>query len=238
VNPALTVEVTDVDNPEAESGTVFLFGKEEFRGMMHGGELPGGLDLEYNLEGGAGARETVVYIIGEEDSIYVTSVGGLMSKSHVEPGTPVPFDASGQDLLLSVQELLLDQPLCRLAVHENGVVDTLVLSPLFSDPVRHPGGAYVSMFTRQRDILDYKSRVRVLEDGQEVLAKTIEVNHPLVYGGYSIYQQSYDEVDWTWTGFEVVRDPGLWVVYAGFIMMCLGSIYVFYVRPRMKKDRR
>jgi len=238
VNPALTVEVTDVDDPDTESGSIFLFGREEFRGMMHGGELPAGLELEYDLEGGTQEGETVVYVIGEEDSVYVISAGRLMSQSHVVPGTPVHFDASGHELLLSVQQLLLDQPLCELVVSEGGGEDTLLLSPIFSDPVRHGGGHFVSVFTRERDILDYKSRVRVLEDGEEILAQTIEVNHPLVYGGYAIYQQSYNEVDWTWTGFEVVRDPGLWVVYTGFIMMCIGSIYVFYVRPRIKKNRR
>jgi cytochrome c biogenesis protein len=38
---------------------------------------------------------------------------------------------------------------------------------------------------------DYKSVLTVLEDGKEVLTKTIEVNHPLQYGGLVFYQSSY-----------------------------------------------
>ncbi len=235
-NPALGVEVTDTEHPGTEYRTTYLFARQELKGMMHRGNLPEDLELDYELAQESPAGGTKVYIIGEEEKVYVTAGPVILAESPIELGTPVPFEASGHSLLLSIQEFYVDAPLCRLVIHEAGTADTTVLLPLFSDPIRHRNTEFVSTFRRERDILDYKSRVRVFEDGRELFEETIEVNHPLVYGGYAIYQQSYDEVDWTWTGFEVVRDPGLWIVYTGFIMMCLGAVYVFYVRPRIGTD--
>ncbi|MFQ6103074.1 MAG: cytochrome c biogenesis protein ResB [Candidatus Glassbacteria bacterium] len=235
VNPAITVEITDTEHPDVEYRTVYLFARPELKGMMHGGDLPEGLELDYELHGSTTSAVTTVFIVGEGKKVYVVKGGRVESEVPIELGSPISFKASGHDLILSVQELYVDQPLCELIVYEGGRADSLVLSPLFSEPLRHERQGYVSTFQRERDILDYKSRVRVLENGEEVMAKTIEVNHPLIYGGYSIYQQSYNESDWTWTGFEVVRDPGLWVVYTGFVMMCIGSIYIFYIRPRIRK---
>jgi hypothetical protein len=235
-NPALTVEVTDTEDPGKDFGTLYLFAREELRGMMHKEDLPGGLELEFSSSGAASGEGGIeVFIVGGEERVYIFQGGRLASENPIELGSPVAFEASGRELILSIQELYPDEPLCELVVREDGRADTLVISPLFGEPLRHERSGYVSTFQRERDIEDYKSRVTVFEDGREVMAKTIEVNHPLIYGGWSVYQQSYNETNWTWTGFEVVRDPGLWVVYTGFGMMCLGSIYVFYVRPRIRK---
>lgn len=42
---------------------------------------------------------------------------------------------------------------------------------------------------------DYYTKLTILEDGKEILTKTIEVNHPLTYKGVSFYQAAYGE-DW------------------------------------------
>jgi len=44
-------------------------------------------------------------------------------------------------------------------------------------------------------VKDWKSRLSVIEDGRPVLEKTIEVNHPLAYRGYTFYQSGYG---WDW----------------------------------------
>ena len=232
-NPALSVEITDTEHPDKAYKPTYLFAREELRGMMHEGGLPEGLTLEYTLQGITQTGGTRVYIVGGENRVYIVRGEHVVSESPIEFGSPVSFKASGHDLQFAVQELYRDEPYCELVVRDGAAVDTMVISPLFSDPIRHHEAGYLSTFRRGRDLRDYKRRVRVLANGEEIMAKTIEVSHTLVYGGYTIYQQSYNEVDWTWTGFEVVRDPGLWIVYLGFIMMCIGSIYVFYVRPRI-----
>lgn len=83
-------------------------------------------------------------------------------------------------------------------------------------------------------IKDYKSHLQIIENDKVVLEKTIEVNAPLSYKGYSFYQASYDPNDMTYTLLQVVNDPGVPVVYAGFALMILGLTIVFYVCPWLK----
>jgi len=79
----------------------------------------------------------------------------------------------------------------------------------------------------------YRSKVSVLEDNDVVREATIAVNAPLSYGGYEFYQSDWHKEDLKYSGLKVVRDPGLGVVYAGMIMVALGVLFVFYVRPRV-----
>lgn len=71
-------------------------------------------------------------------------------------------------------------------------------------------------------ITDFRSTVRIIEKEKEVLRAGIGVNSPLRYKGYSLYQSYYDPVNDAWTGIEVVRDPGVPVLYAGFALLNIG----------------
>lgn len=82
------------------------------------------------------------------------------------------------------------------------------------------------------EIKDFKSTLQVIDGGQVVKTATIEVNAPLRYGGYTFYQSGYNPADPTWTSLQVVRDPGVYVVYAGFLVLIVGLFVVFYVYPR------
>jgi cytochrome c biogenesis protein len=44
-------------------------------------------------------------------------------------------------------------------------------------------------------VMDWRSELTVIEDGKEVLTKTIEVNAPLRYKGYNFYQSAFG-IDW------------------------------------------
>ncbi|MCX6996597.1 MAG: cytochrome c biogenesis protein ResB [Kiritimatiellaeota bacterium] len=70
----------------------------------------------------------------------------------------------------------------------------------------------------------FKSTLRILHGATVVREQTIEVNAPLLYGGYGFYQATYDasEEDLSWTGLLVVRDPGVPVVYLGFVLLLAG----------------
>lgn len=80
-------------------------------------------------------------------------------------------------------------------------------------------------------ISDFASTVAVIEGGRTVLTKTIRVNDPLRYKGYSFFQSQYNPEDLQWTGLEVVRDPGVPLVNIGFCLIIIGVIISFYVRP-------
>jgi len=53
-------------------------------------------------------------------------------------------------------------------------------------------------------IKDWYTKLTVIEDGREVLTKTIEVNHPLTYKGISFYQASFGS-DWSGAAQVVLR---------------------------------
>ena len=80
-------------------------------------------------------------------------------------------------------------------------------------------------------VKNFKSQITVLEDGREALEKTVEVNRPLKYKGYALYQASYDRDGFRWSGLDVVKDPGEPFVFAGFILLNAGVILSFYFRP-------
>jgi hypothetical protein len=91
-------------------------------------------------------------------------------------------------------------------------------------------------------VSDYISDLKVLKDGQCVAQKSIEVNHPLYYGGYHFYQSSYGQDQLTgqmYTVLSVISNAGLHWIYAGYIALCLGIIWQLWFKrlrtPRTKE---
>ncbi len=85
-------------------------------------------------------------------------------------------------------------------------------------------------------IRDYISDVQVVKDGNVVAEKSIEVNHPLHFGGYHFYQSSYDAEGHKYTVLSVVSDMGLNLVYAGYLMLGIGVFWHFWVRHIFTKQ--
>lgn len=84
---------------------------------------------------------------------------------------------------------------------------------------------------------DFISKVTILKDGKEIFEKDIKVNFPLEFNGYSFFQSSYDEENLSWSGLQVNKDPGVPIVYAGFILLILGLTMIFYINPLLIKKR-
>lgn len=78
---------------------------------------------------------------------------------------------------------------------------------------------------------DFISKVTILKAGKEILSQDIQVNVPLNFAGYNFFQSSYDSQNFSWTGLQVVKDPGVPVIYAGFVLLILGLVLIFYVGP-------
>ena len=81
-----------------------------------------------------------------------------------------------------------------------------------------------------RHIRDYISDVQIIKNGDVVAEKSIDVNHPLHFGGYHFYQSSYDTDAHKYTILSVVSDAGLNFVYAGYVMLVIGVFWHFWVR--------
>jgi len=91
-------------------------------------------------------------------------------------------------------------------------------------------------FDFQPQIKEYCSRVRI-EDRKAgvVFSRDIKVNKPLEYRGYAIYQSSYDSGQLSWSGLDIVYDPGVKIVFLGFILMNAGIICILY--PKLRSIR-
>jgi cytochrome c biogenesis protein len=61
----------------------------------------------------------------------------------------------------------------------------------------------------------YKTVVLKVDQGQPVMPE----DYIITYGGY-----------WgaRYTGLQVAKDPGVWVVYIGFILLCVGPVIAFF----------
>ncbi len=98
--------------------------------------------------------------------------------------------------------------------------------------------AVVAAAGRQWSIKAFKSTLEVLEQGVVVDSRTIMVNSPYSRRGYTFYQVNYDPNDLTWSALQVVKDPGVPVVYGGFILIMVGLTVVFCVSPWLDAQRR
>ncbi len=94
----------------------------------------------------------------------------------------------------------------------------------------------VDYYEPQRAVVrDYISSLAVIKNGKTVAEKNVEVNHPLHYGGYYFYQHSYDAQEGQYSVLMVVSDTGLGFVYAGYVMLCVGVIWQFWLRDIFRK---
>ena len=84
----------------------------------------------------------------------------------------------------------------------------------------------------------FVSKLRIVDNGQTVAEKAIKVNDPLKYKGYAIYQSGYDPEAGSYSGLQIVKDPGIPVVFAGFGTLCFGVVFIFYIKPFLRKKQK
>jgi len=111
--------------------------------------------------------------------------------------------------------------------HADGDVTTQYVFALFPGHTHSEDRFSLSCYSSVRD---YISELQIIENDKVVAEKNIEVNHPLHYGGYHFYQSSYDAEAGQYTVLEVTSDTGLNLVYAGYLMLCIGVFWHLWLR--------
>ncbi len=92
----------------------------------------------------------------------------------------------------------------------------------------YPGGRRPRSFESHVTISDAASGV--------TQARVVSMNHPIEYGGFTLYQQAYrEEPNRTLSYLNVARDPGQIIAFAGYIIMMIGMVFVLVIRMT---DRR
>ena len=81
--------------------------------------------------------------------------------------------------------------------------------------------------------------------GVHMRKETLKLNFPLNVGKYRIHQSDWQPKPETPSDYNdpssivlgVADRPGIWLVFFGSIMLCMGFPYAFYVKPLILKSR-
>jgi hypothetical protein len=109
--------------------------------------------------------------------------------------------------------------------------DTPATGPSPLEMVYQNHGAVEHKTMPSGPIKSFKSTIQLVEGESVVGERTVEVNSPFQYKGYTFYQSGYNPDDLSYTSFQVVKDRGVPVVYTGFALMIAGLFIVFYLNP-------
>ncbi len=244
-NPAVSVKITDSTGGETEQ---WLFAKFP---SMHAQQenIPFEItfaraerqdhvvDHVFILSDPAEALPVVAYARG----------GKLVSRESIEFDKSVPLGDTGFEISVvgtyenaNVNTEMMEsasgagRPALELTMKEGGGDSEHLL---WADtPYDVPG--YRLMYVQDERIRDFYSVLQVIDGGEVVAEKKIEVNDPLRYGGYTFYQSSYDSEAQKWSGLQVRKDPGVPLVYIGFLVQILGMIVIFYINPLIRKGKK
>lgn len=101
------------------------------------------------------------------------------------------------------------------------------------------GNLWVEFFPGRRGIKSYHSDIRVLPgDRAAAYPATVETNHTVAVGPWTLYQSGFAEDHWSYTILGVGNRVGMLPMNVGWILVTLGSLYAFYVKPVLLRRLR
>jgi len=104
-------------------------------------------------------------------------------------------------------------------------------SPFFLAPTRA-----LVFEKRDKEVKAFVSHVTARQ-GADAEKRSIAVNDPFTFAGWTLYQVNFNPEDPTYSGLEAVYDPGVFWVFTGFVLICLGVFQMFYVEPRLRRKK-
>lgn len=117
----------------------------------------------------------------------------------------------------------------------NGAVTTKYVFERFGGHF-HPEDRLLLSY--HRIISEFISDIQIIKDGKVLAEESLEVNHPVHFGGYHFYQHAYDDKAGEYTILMVTSDTGLRMVYLGYLMLCVGVFGQFWVRRILRKSSK
>lgn len=178
-------------------------------------------------------------------TLYVQDAAGRSWSVRAEPGSKIDLgDDWGVVTVLKVfrnfrLDIVGDEPVAfdapgdanpALQVQTTRPDGTETTRYVFENFAGHAAQNQLAM-SYYRSVRDYVSEIDIVKNGAVVASKDIEVNHPLHYGGYHFYQQSYGENQYgQYTVLRVASDSGLNVVWAGYAILVGALCWHFWGR--------
>ncbi|MGQ3684717.1 MAG: cytochrome c biogenesis protein ResB [Candidatus Loosdrechtia sp.] len=248
-NPAVQVEINGPEGPE----TRWIFEKFPDWDKMHPSKYKN-LKLTCSGIGSVSTAKNMVKIIQSPEKCVIADI----RDKHAENITPLKigekYPVANTKKLIMVSDYFPSFDLKEEVVKvsdEVGVPAILVEVEgprgkledwLFSNnkyATWYPDNNFALLYeSTGESIKHFVSELRIEENGKTVAAKAIKVNDPLKYKGYVIYQSSYDPEAGRFSGLQIVKDPGIPVAYAGFGALSFGVIFIFYVKPFLRKKQK
>jgi hypothetical protein len=237
LNPA--IQVVFLDEAGSPSGQGWLFARfGSFHGAADGSPLS---MMKYTYVEGRKAGSRDILVVGESREVWTLAAGKETLREPLDLSGTKELDHTGFAATDLVERARIETR--HLSRPEGALNPVVEISVDGGEPflvgagkaVRLSENEALVLSEQEENIRDYLSTLSVMDGGRTVLTKTIEVNAPLSYGGYSFYQSNYDPNRPGWTGLEVVRDPGMSLVYLGLMVLLAGVITVIFAVPVRKK---
>jgi cytochrome c biogenesis protein ResB len=106
------------------------------------------------------------------------------------------------------------------------------------NPLFFENNKYGVVFEERKEPKLYESILSIYEGNKRKITSALLVNSPVSYKGYKFYQSNYNPENLNYSGILVVKDPGLTFVYIGFILICVGIVYIFYIKPKILEKQK
>ncbi len=164
-------------------------------------------------------------------SVRQISTGKKVGVFHAREG--VLTDIAGTDISVSPMDVDKARGEALLKLYERGNLTGLYDTGLRTGgPVAPLGLDYVFFLDSYEPpaLMSIASTVSLVRDGATVKRGLVAVNRPLRFDGISIYQTAFgnDPAGKGYTGLQIVKDPGLPLVWAGFSLLLVGLFLSFY----------
>lgn len=239
-NPAAQILITNQATKEQTTRWLFA-NKPEFG---HDGATTKGPRFVYRHVPGHRPAAKEVLFLGESKQVWILQRGVVTQRLPLDQwktlfaDLPVVgiqvFPSAVVEAVPTTRSQAWENPVADIVLEEKGASKEIRLAAQHGQPVALADGkSYLSFELRADEPKAFRSHLTVLEDGKKITEKTIVVNDPLAYNGYMFYQSNFRKDDPTYSGIQVIRDPGLVIVFIGSVMMALGVIFIYYIRPRL-----
>jgi hypothetical protein len=120
-------------------------------------------------------------------------------------------------------------------IHPGGTVERWFLSGhpqagAWSDGILQLRFAPTGMVKEWRSLL-------VASDGVTTRRQLVRVNTTMDFHGWTMYQTDADAKRPDYSGIQVLKDPGWYLIEPGLMFVCLGVIFMFWIKPWLKMDQ-
>jgi cytochrome c biogenesis protein ResB len=127
-----------------------------------------------------------------------------------------------------------ENPCLEVLVDDGKTITRQFLFALYPDvhQTQAKSGVRLAYEFRPGRIKQFESELAFVEHGQEVAKRTLSVNRPGIWKGWTFYQSGYDQENLKVSILQVSQDPSQYLVISGFVLLLAGLGWTFLREPK------